>query len=186
LNLPTLKNATLSIMKKIFCILSILIAIAITSEGQAFDTIYTINNEKTPSVYSAGKLYYEKNYNTYKQPIYEGLKFNLCFLGTINYYWPTGKLKEIRNFYIKKPDSVDLKQWPWLKNYQVWDANRKEYAYPDNWIQPELKDDLSPFFREMEKELLCNIPHGEWRYYDKEGKLISTVIYVKGQKVKSY
>jgi hypothetical protein len=173
-------------MKKNCCLLFIFFAVAFTSEGQAFDTIYTINNEKTPSVYSANKLYYEKNYDTYKHLIYEGLKFNLCFFGTFNYYWPTGKIKEIHKYFIKTPDATDLKLWPWLKNYQVWDANRKEYGYPENWIQPEMNSEISSFFKELEKELICSIPHGEWKYYDKEGKLISTVVYVKGQKVKSY
>ena len=27
--------------------------------------------------------------------------------------------------------------WQWLKRYRVWDANRKIFAYPENWIEPE-------------------------------------------------
>ena len=32
--------------------------------------------------------------------------------------------------------------WNWQKNYRVWEANRKVFAYPENWIEPDLR--LSP------------------------------------------
>ncbi len=46
------------------------------------------------------------------------------------------------------------RQWKWMKNYRVWEANRKVFLYPENWIEPELRDDKSPFFKELEGELL--------------------------------
>jgi hypothetical protein len=46
------------------------------------------------------------------------------------------------------------KQWQWLKNYRVWEANRKIFLYPENWIEPELRKDKTPFFKELETELL--------------------------------
>jgi hypothetical protein len=46
------------------------------------------------------------------------------------------------------------REWTWMKNYRVWEANRKVFLYPENWIEPELRDDKSPFFTELEKELL--------------------------------
>lgn len=49
---------------------------------------------------------------------------------------------------------VYAKQWEWMKNYRVWEANRKIFLYPENWIVPELRDDKSPFFKELENELL--------------------------------
>jgi len=45
-------------------------------------------------------------------------------------------------------------EWKWMKNYRVWEANRKVFLYPENWIEPELRDDKSPFFKELEGELL--------------------------------
>ena len=30
-------------------------------------------------------------------------------------------------------------EWEWRKNYRVWDANRKIFLYPENWIEPELR-----------------------------------------------
>lgn len=45
-------------------------------------------------------------------------------------------------------------QWEWMKNFRVWEANRKIWLYPENWIEPELRDDKTPFFKELENELL--------------------------------
>jgi predicted nucleic acid-binding protein len=44
-------------------------------------------------------------------------------------------------------------QWRWMKNYRLWEANRKVFCYPENWIEPELRDDKSEFFKELEHEL---------------------------------
>jgi hypothetical protein len=51
---------------------------------------------------------------------------------------------------------VDSKwdEWSWMKNYRVWEANRKVFLYPENWIEPELRDDKTPFFEELEGDLL--------------------------------
>lgn len=27
--------------------------------------------------------------------------------------------------------------WEWRRNYRVWDANRKVFVYPENWIEPD-------------------------------------------------
>lgn len=45
-------------------------------------------------------------------------------------------------------------EWKWMKHYRVWEANRKVFLYPENWIEPGLRDDKSPFFRELEETLL--------------------------------
>lgn len=47
-------------------------------------------------------------------------------------------------------------QWKWMKNYRVWEANRKVFLYPENWIAPELRRDKSQFFKDLENELLQN------------------------------
>lgn len=49
---------------------------------------------------------------------------------------------------------VDRERWEWMQKYRVWEANRKVYLYPENWIKPELRDDKSPFYKELESELL--------------------------------
>lgn len=48
------------------------------------------------------------------------------------------------------------KQWKWMKRYRVWEANRKVFLYPENWIEPELRDEKSLFFKELEDELMQN------------------------------
>ncbi len=54
------------------------------------------------------------------------------------------------------PSAIDAEQWEWMKHYRVWEANRKVFLYPENWIEPELRDNKSPFFKELESELLQN------------------------------
>ena len=46
-----------------------------------------------------------------------------------------------------------LSQWEWMKNYQVWVANRKVFLYPENWLDVSLRDDKSSFFTELEERL---------------------------------
>lgn len=50
--------------------------------------------------------------------------------------------------------SDKTKQWEWMKRYRVWETNRKVFLYPENWLEPELRDNKSPFFKEVESELL--------------------------------
>lgn len=55
-----------------------------------------------------------------------------------------------------QPMWLDRKKWEWMKNYRVWEANRKVFLYPENWLQPELRDDKTPFFTELETGLIQN------------------------------
>ncbi|MBB3189318.1 neuraminidase-like domain-containing protein [Halomonas cerina] len=50
----------------------------------------------------------------------------------------------------------DADEWSWRKNYRVWEANRKVFLYPENYLEPELRDNKTPFFVELENELLQN------------------------------
>lgn len=45
-------------------------------------------------------------------------------------------------------------EWQWRQYYRVWEANRKLFLYPENYIEPELRDDKTPLFRELEDTLL--------------------------------
>jgi ATP-dependent 26S proteasome regulatory subunit len=33
--------------------------------------------------------------------------------------------------------------WEWRRKYRVWEANRKIFVYPENWIEPELRTSSS-------------------------------------------
>ena len=51
-------------------------------------------------------------------------------------------------------DALSRSRWEWMQKYRVWEANRKVFLYPENWIKSELRDDKSPFYKELESELL--------------------------------
>ena len=48
----------------------------------------------------------------------------------------------------------DAAEWKWRKNYRVWEANVKVFAYPENWLEPDLRDYKTPFFKEFEQALM--------------------------------
>jgi hypothetical protein len=61
---------------------------------------------------------------------------------------------------IQKPETPRRKTeagWKWRKNYRVWDANRRIFLYPQNWIEPELR--LPARFRVPLSELALFIAH---------------------------
>ncbi|MET7422682.1 hemopexin repeat-containing protein [Dactylosporangium sp. NPDC005555] len=48
-----------------------------------------------------------------------------------------------------------IKQWwTWMRNYRVWEANRKVFLYPENYLRPELRDTKTPAFEALERDLL--------------------------------
>jgi 5-hydroxyisourate hydrolase-like protein (transthyretin family) len=51
-------------------------------------------------------------------------------------------------------------QWKWMKNYRVWEANRKVFLYPENWYDVTLSDDktylLTEFINEIQQNELTN------------------------------
>jgi len=49
---------------------------------------------------------------------------------------------------------LDRGRWQWMQKYRVWEANRKVFLYPENWLKSSLRDDKSPFYKELESELL--------------------------------
>jgi hypothetical protein len=50
--------------------------------------------------------------------------------------------------------AINATHWQWMKRYRLWEANRKVFLWPENWLEPELRDDQSPFFKETMSELL--------------------------------
>jgi hypothetical protein len=52
------------------------------------------------------------------------------------------------------PSLINAKQWEWMKRYRVWEANRKIFLYPENWLEPEFRDDKTHLFSELEGSLL--------------------------------
>jgi hypothetical protein len=52
------------------------------------------------------------------------------------------------------PSVINAKQWEWMKRYPVWEANRKIFLFPENWLEPEFRDDKTHLFTELEGNLL--------------------------------
>ncbi|MDQ3695663.1 MAG: neuraminidase-like domain-containing protein [Chloroflexota bacterium] len=55
-----------------------------------------------------------------------------------------------------RPSAINSKHWQWMKRYRVWEANRKIFVYPENWLEPEFRDDKTHLFQELEGALLAS------------------------------
>ncbi|MEQ5857164.1 neuraminidase-like domain-containing protein [Halomonas sp. EF61] len=43
--------------------------------------------------------------------------------------------------------------WQWLDNYRLWEANRKVFLYPENYLVPTLRSSSSSLFKTLESDL---------------------------------
>ncbi|GIF68467.1 hypothetical protein Ais01nite_65020 [Asanoa ishikariensis] len=50
---------------------------------------------------------------------------------------------------------IDSERWQWMKRYRLWEANRKIFLWPENWLEPEFRDDKSHLFQDLETTLLA-------------------------------
>lgn len=53
-----------------------------------------------------------------------------------------------------RPSAGSAEEWKWMKRYRVWEANRKIFLFPENWLEPEFRDDKTHLFQELESKLL--------------------------------
>ena len=58
-----------------------------------------------------------------------------------------------------KEKSIKYKEWE--TNRRVWEADRKIILYPESWLDPGMREDKSPYFEELENELLSGEITGE-------------------------
>ena len=40
---------------------------------------------------------------------------------------------------------MTLASWQWRTRYRVWEANRKVFLYPENWVEPEPRSQVAAF-----------------------------------------
>jgi hypothetical protein len=52
------------------------------------------------------------------------------------------------------PSILPTDQWAWMKRYRLWEAHRKVFLYPENWLDPKMLPDRSPGFVALQAELL--------------------------------
>jgi len=70
-------------------------------------------------------------------------------------------------------DDLDRQaEWYWREHYRVWEANRKIFLYPENYIEPALRDDKTPLFKDLEDTLLQQ-EIGDSAVHDAYGKYLT-------------
>lgn len=52
------------------------------------------------------------------------------------------------------PSVLNAQHWAWMKRYRVWEANRKIFLFPENWLEPEWRDDKTHLYQELESSLM--------------------------------
>jgi len=76
-----------------------------------------------------------------------------------------------------------LKQhFRWLKNYRVWEANRKVFFYPESYIRPELRDTRTVAFKTLQDNLqqgeitLASVTQAYKKYLDEYTEVSRLII----------
>jgi hypothetical protein len=49
--------------------------------------------------------------------------------------------------------SQKRKLWERMRRYRLWEANRKVFLYPENYLEPELRDDKTALSKDVEGTL---------------------------------
>jgi hypothetical protein len=86
----------------------------------------------------------------YVQRVLMNLEWSKDYDGSV----PPGKYPQSHGVYAYFADPEKRAEWVWRKNYRVWEANRKVFLYPENYLEPGLRDDKTPLFKELEDSLL--------------------------------
>lgn len=58
--------------------------------------------------------------------------------------------------YYLRPDLIPEEEWEWRKLYRVWQANREVFLWPEHFMLPELRDNKTPPFEDLETGILQN------------------------------
>jgi hypothetical protein len=72
-----------------------------------------------------------------------------------------------------RPFTLDKNQWTWRAHYRLWEANRKVFLYPENFLDPGLRRIKTPLFKNVEEALMQgeindeNATNAFMAYFDK-------------------
>ena len=55
-----------------------------------------------------------------------------------------------------RQDPIPAAWWTWLGSYRTWEANRRVFLYPENYLSPSLRSDKTPLYKDAEQALLGN------------------------------
>lgn len=116
---------------------------------QQRDALVAYLLQTTPGLADANGLYEQLLIDPQIQP---------CFMTTrITQAVASVQLLIQRMLFGLEPDALiseNLRErWTWMRSYRMWEANRKVFLYPENWLFPELRDDKSTSFRQLEAAL---------------------------------
>lgn len=50
----------------------------------------------------------------------------------------------------------DRRSWAWTKSYRVWEAARKVFLWPENWLDPSVRRDATPLFEAFTNKLTAD------------------------------
>jgi hypothetical protein len=53
-----------------------------------------------------------------------------------------------------QPSALSSDEWQWMKRHRVWQFYREAFCFPENWLEPEFRDDKTDLFQELEGTLL--------------------------------
>ncbi len=48
---------------------------------------------------------------------------------------------------------AERQEWEWMRSYRVWEANRKVFLWPENWLEPRLRLDKTHLFDPIANQL---------------------------------
>ncbi len=46
------------------------------------------------------------------------------------------------------------REWSWRRQYRLWEANRRVFVHPENWLEPDLRPEKTELFGHFEDELM--------------------------------
>ena len=52
------------------------------------------------------------------------------------------------------PSAIRSDYWEWMRLYRIWEANREIFLWPENWLEPEFRDDKTDLFSTLESTLM--------------------------------
>ncbi|MCB1214711.1 MAG: hypothetical protein KDK66_04465, partial [Deltaproteobacteria bacterium] len=58
-------------------------------------------------------------------------------------------------------NTLPKRWWEWMSQYRVWQANREVFIYPENYVDPSLRQSQTPLFKNLLQDLSQNQPNQE-------------------------
>jgi hypothetical protein len=62
--------------------------------------------------------------------------------------------KDARGFDVAQHALIPPEEWEWRRHFRMWQANRQVFLYPENYLEPGIRDDKTPLFRDLENTLM--------------------------------